>query len=119
MTFRVEAKLPQTLAVADTELCALLSNALENALRAAAELPEGRRWVSLYCALRLGKLLIEVENPYAGEVKMQGGLPVSDRDGHGYGCRSIRSIAQRAGGICDFSARDGLFRLQLALPVKQ
>ncbi len=119
VTFRVDVKLPQTLAVADTELCALLSNALENALRAASALPEDSRWVSLYCALRLGKLLIEVENPYDGEVKMQGGLPVSDRDGHGYGCRSIRSIAQRAGGICDFSARDGLFRLQLALPVKQ
>ena len=115
--FRAEVRVPKELSLSDTELCALLSNALENALRAASALPEDRRWVSLYCVVRLGKLLIEVENPYAGEVRMQNGLPVSDREGHGYGCRSILSIAQRAGGICDFSASDGLFRLQLALPV--
>ncbi len=117
--FRAEVRAPKELSVADTELCALLSNALENALRAASAMPEGRRWLSLYCAVRLGKLLIEVENPYDGELRMENGLPVSDRAGHGYGCRSIRSIAQRAGGICDFSARDGLFRLQLALPVRE
>lgn len=50
-------------------------------------------------------------------LNMRDGLPVSDREGHGYGCRSIRAIAQRNGGLCVFSARQGQFLLQIMLPV--
>ncbi len=114
----VEAKLPNRLAISDTELCSLLSNALENALRAVSELPEGQRHVSLYCGVRQNKLLIEVRNPYAGTVYMQNGVPASVRGGgHGYGCRSIQTIAERNGGLCVFTAQDKEFCMQAVLPV--
>ena len=113
----VEATLPNRLAISDTELCSLLSNALENALRAVSELPEGQRHVILYCGVRQNKLLIEVRNPYAGEVVMQDGIPVSGREDHGYGCRSIQTIAQRNGGLCVFTAQNGEFCMQVMLPV--
>ena len=103
----MEAKLPNRLAISDTELCSLLSNALENALRAVSELPEGQRHVSLYCGVRQNKLLIEVRNPYAGTVYMQNGVPASVRgEGHGYGCRSIQTIAERNGGLCVFTPEE-------------
>ena len=113
----VDAKLPAALSIPETELCAVLSNALENALRAVSELPEGQRTVTLYCGIRLGKLLIEVINPYTGELAMQNGRPVSSRLGHGYGCRSIQTIAARSGGLCEFRAENGVFCLQIVLPV--
>ena len=113
----VDAKLPPELPISDTELCSVLSNALENALRAAAALPPSQRTVDLYCGVRLNKLLIEVRNPYVGEVLMQNGLPVSDRAGHGYGCRSIEAIARHHGGLCEFRAESGFFQLRLAIPV--
>lgn len=113
----VDAKLPPELPISDTELCSVLSNSLENALRAAAALPPEQRTVDLYCGVRLNKLLIEVRNPYAGEVLMQNGLPVSDRAGHGYGCRSIEAIARHHGGLCEFRAEGGIFQLRLAIPV--
>ena len=50
-------------------------------------------------------------------LNMLDGLPVSDREGHGYGCRSIQAIAQRNGGLCVFSAQQGQFLLQIMLPV--
>ena len=114
----VDAKLPRELSVSDTELCAVLSNALENALRAVADQAETDRWVTLYCGVRLGKLLIEVQNPCAEGLVLRGGLPVSDRAGHGYGCRSIQTIVERRGGLCEFRARGGIFSMQLVLPVK-
>ena len=49
----VDARLPQALDISDAELCAVLSNALENALHAVAALPENERTVSLYCACLL------------------------------------------------------------------
>ena len=114
----VDAKLPRELSVSDTELCAVLSNALENALRAVSDQPEADRWVTLYCGVRLGKLLVEIQNPCAEGLVMRDGLPVSERAGHGYGCRSIQTIAERRGGLCEFRARGGIFSMQLVLPIK-
>ncbi len=113
----VDAKLPDGLPVSDTELCAVLSNALENALRAASGQAEADRWVTLYCGVRLGKLLVEVRNPCAEGLVLRGGLPVSDRAGHGCGCRSIRAIAERRGGLCEFRAQGGIFTLRFMLPL--
>lgn len=88
------------------------------ALRAVSELPEGQRHVSLYCGVRQNKLLIEVRNPYAGTVYMKNGVPASVRgEGHGYGCRSIQTIAERNGGLCVFTAQDKEFCMQAMLPV--
>jgi len=113
----VEAKLPQKLSVSDTELCSILSNGLENALHAVSELEASLKWVKLYCDVQLDKLLIEIKNPYIRRVIMQDGLPISKQDGHGYGCRSIRSIAQQNGGLCSFEPGDGIFTLQVMLPL--
>ena len=106
------------LTISDTELCSLLSNGLENALRAVKELPPERRTVSLYCGVQRNKLLIEITNPCGEAVTMRDGLPVSDRGaGHGFGCLSIQTIARRNGGLCEFSCGGGQFRLQVMLPV--
>ena len=116
---QVDARVPQELSVSDTELCSLLSNALENALRVAGGLePPARRVVGLYCGIRLGKLLTEAPNPYDTPPVLRDGIPVSDEAGHGYGCRSIRAIAQRRGGLCQFLAEDGTFLLRVMLPAK-
>lgn len=113
----VKADLPDSLPVSDVELCALFSNALENAISAAGTMAEDKRWVSCTCAVRAGKLLIEVRNPYKGAVTMQDGLPVSDRKEHGYGCRSIQTIAEQNHGLCEFKAENGVFTLRVVLPL--
>ena len=119
VTLNVDARVPAHLPISDTELCSLLSNALENALRAASTLrPEFRRTVDLYCGIRLNKLLIEVRNPYDTPPVMRDGVPVSDAAGHGFGCRSIQAIAQQRGGLCQFLAERGTFLLRVVLPAK-
>lgn len=115
----VEADLPDILSISDTELCALLSNGLENALISAGALgEESRRWVSCTCGTRAGKLLIEIKNPYDGVIAMQDDLPVSDREGHGYGCRSIQAIVRRSRGLCAFAPEKGIFTLRIVLPMQ-
>ena len=114
----VDAKLPKVLSLPDTELCSLLSNGLENALHAVVVLEEVNQWVELYCGIRLNKLLIEIKNPYSGQITMRDGLPVSGRDGHGYGCRSIRSIAEHHHGLYSFEPQNGVFTLRVILPLQ-
>ena len=113
----LETALPGSLAIPDTALCALLSNGLENALNAVGEMKEDRRWVEFYCGVRLDKLLIEIRNPYAGRIPFRDGLPETARAHHGYGCLSIRTIAQTHRGLCGFSAENGIFTLRVALPL--
>ena len=113
----VEARLPKELPIPDTELCSLVSNGLENALHAVTGLETPLKWVGLYCSIWNNKLLIEIKNPYAGEITMRDELPISQRENHGYGCRSIRTIAERHRGLCTFEPKAGLFTLRVVLPV--
>ena len=113
----VDAKLPGELNIPATELCALLSNGLENALNTVSKLSAPDRWAELYCSIRANKLLIEIRNPYHGEITIKDGLPVTDREGHGYGCRSIRSIAEQNKGMCVFEPNNGIFTLRIVMPV--
>ena len=73
--------------------------------------------MDLYCDVRREKLLIEIKNPYSGTVELENGLPAARQAGHGFGCRSMASIARQKGGLCVFRAEDGVFLLQLALPM--
>ena len=114
----VDANLPQTLSLSDTELCSLLSNGLENALHAVAPLEESSRWVELYCGIRFHKLLIEIKNPYSGVITMRDDLPTSSQEGHGYGCRSIQVIAEHHQGLCSFVPENGVFTLRIMLPME-
>lgn len=114
---KVNAMLPKSLPLSDTELCSVISNGLENALRAASQPELSDKWIEFYCEVKQNKLFMQIQNTYTGQVVMQNGLPVSTRDGHGYGCHSIQSIAQRNGGLCSFKAENGLFTLRLAFPL--
>lgn len=117
--FSAQASMPEVLPLSETELCTLISNGLENALNAAAETED--KWVEFYCCLQANMLLLEIKNPYCGEVALRNGLPVSGRHGHGYGygCYSIQSIAERLQGLCAFRPEDGRFTLHIALPLRQ
>lgn len=115
----VEAALPASLPISDTELCALLSNGLENALNAVGEMKENRRWVEFCCRLRANKLLIEIKNPCDRQVTFRDGLPETPQPNHGFGCRSIQAIVHRGRGLCDFTAENGVFTLRIVLPLQE
>lgn len=115
-----EVKLPEALGISDTELCALLSNALENAVAAAAQVTEERlRKVYVRALVNGGKLMISAENAYVGKIELEGELPKSKNPetGHGFGIKSIVSIVERHGGLYSFETEDGVFVLQLLLPL--
>jgi two-component system sensor histidine kinase AgrC len=117
---KLSAQLPETLPVSDTELCSLLSNALENAVAAAAQVEDEKlRRVYLRALVAGNKLLISTENAYSGRIQWEGELPQtqSREPGHGLGVRSMVSITERRGGLYSFETADGVFMLRLMLPL--
>lgn len=118
--FCTDVDLPEGLSVGDTELCALFSNALENAIAAAREVDEEKlRKVYLRALVNDNKLLISTENAFMGAIELEGELPRSKRgeSGHGFGLKSITAIVERHGGLYSIETAGGIFVLQLLLPL--
>ncbi|MEG1683963.1 MAG: ATP-binding protein, partial [Oscillospiraceae bacterium] len=109
----VKADLPKELNIPDIELCSVLSNGLENAIHAVSKLEDSTlRKIFVTCSVSRNMLLLEIENAYTGEVKMEDETPTSTEIGHGYGCKSMRSIAEKRNGFCTFAAAEGIFTLR-------
>ncbi len=87
----------------------ILANALDNALNAQTELPEDVRRIELLLKEANGKLMISVKNPVAVVPEFIDGMPVSRKEGHGYGTQSIKYMAERLGGNCRFEIQDKEF----------
>jgi hypothetical protein len=114
----VDAQLPQALSISETELCALLSNGLENAIEAAARVADVQfRKAMISCQIHKGNLLIFIENSFTGQLTMENGLPQSLREGHGFGVKSMAMIAEKYNGYCSFEAKDEIFTLRIVLPL--
>ncbi len=120
VVLQTDVILPEELAMNDTELCALLSNALENAITAAAQVEDEKlRKVYIRAAINNGRLIISTKNAYVGTIDIEGELSKSKTKevGHGFGIKSMISIVERHGGIYSFETEGGVFILQLLLPL--
>ncbi|MDD3261271.1 MAG: ATP-binding protein [Oscillospiraceae bacterium] len=109
----VDAKLPDLLPFSDTELCSLLSNALENAIQATETIQDSnKRSITLRVYSKNNKLCIDIRNRYQAEPVFRQGLPVSKEQGHGFGTKGMAHIVERHGGVFQFGAKDGWFIFQ-------
>lgn len=115
--YQFEVDLPEKLPLGNTELCSMVSNAIENALNALEDMPEENRSVRLRLCESNGKILFLVENPCREGIVFDGGVPVNTAEGHGFGTKSIVAIAKAHGGDALFTAENGLFRVRVILPM--
>lgn len=115
----VQGALTDDIKVSDNDLCALLSNSLENALHACLPLAESGEKCVISMQFRpaeaSGKFFLQISNPYRGEVKFENGIPISIEPDHGIGVKSICYITERYDGYYSFSLEDGYFILRLSL----
>ena len=107
--------LPEPLPLADTDLCALLGNALDNAMEAAAQAEV--KAVIVRCKVHKGLFMLRVENAMDGKVPPGLATTKEDPSAHGLGLPSMREIALRNGGSLETSARDGRFTLLICIPL--
>ncbi|WP_312699643.1 ATP-binding protein [Sedimentibacter sp.] len=109
----VDAKLPDLLPFSDTELCSLLSNALENAIYASEQITDSsKRCIKLRVYSKNTKLCIDIRNSYHTEPVFHQDMPVSEEHGHGFGTKSMAHIVEKHGGVFQFSVKDGWFIFQ-------
>lgn len=121
VSFRCAADIGPLPSDMEFEIGVVTLNLLENAVRAAAALPEEeRRYVRFSARPVKGQLFLETENPYNGDLHISAdtGLPLTRQGGeHGYGLRSVLAFSKKSGSSFDCETADGLFRVILLIPV--
>ena len=119
--FEAEATVPRELPVPEADVFAIMSNALENAVRAASEAGEGNGVVEVSLRESGGRLLLSVGNTFGEAPELVDGVPVPARRvddagvEHGLGVQSMRRAAERLGGNLLCSVEDSYFWLRVVL----
>lgn len=106
--------LPKDLPVADTDLAALLGNALDNAIEGVQNAAEKK--ITLRCRVEKGLLMLRLENPVGGEIQADLSTTKADSAAHGFGLPGMREIAERYGGTLQAGVKGGNFELVVCFP---
>lgn len=107
--------------MAAVDLYVMLGNVLDNAIECVTGLEDVQRRIISVAIFRVQDMVkIQIENPYDIEPVFQNDLPVTtkaDKSSHGFGVKSIKTVAERYGGYVTATAEDGLFTLHILLPM--
>lgn len=111
----ISASVSVSLPLADTNLCALFGNALDNAMEAVAQAEE--KTVIVRCEVHEGMFILQVENVLNEELLADLSTTKADKSAHGLGLPSMREIALRNSGTLETSVREGKFALLICIPL--
>ncbi|KUO72517.1 MAG: hypothetical protein APF81_04045 [Desulfosporosinus sp. BRH_c37] len=108
--------IPKDCEVSDMDLCIILSNAIENAIKACRIIKESHnRRINISCKSKNHRLFIQVTNNFSGEVTFVENMPISKEENHGFGTKSIAATVQKYNGLCSFTAESGVFKARIIL----
>lgn len=105
----------ESIPFSELAFCAILSNALENAIHALEKVAVEKKYAILTISNRENTLMLRLENPISHIPKFVDGIPVSGKEGHGIGVRSIIYYVEQLKGQWHFSISDGSFVLRVII----
>ena len=116
ITMDIQMALPATLPITDTDLCALLGNALDNAIEAAQKSED--KQITIRCKAERGLFMLRIENSMSGELHPDLSTTKQDKRLHGFGLAGIQEIVARYGGFWEAEAKEGAFELIVSIPLE-
>lgn len=118
--FTVSGQLPLLPEVMCVDLCSLIGNMLENALEAIQRQDAGPRFIRISCGKERDYIMFQIQNSNTAPVRREEKRFYSaKRDDYGVGTLSIRVVAERYGGVADFSNLDGCFTARVMVPIHE
>lgn len=107
--------------MAPGDIYSLFGNALDNAIEAVSGLPDPeQRTISLSVTAKGQMVSIHAENYFSGALEFEDGLPKTikaDKAYHGFGMRSMRTVAEKYEGYLTAKAQSGVFHLNIVIPI--
>ena len=116
----VEGTLPVQLKIEDVDLCAILSNSLDNAIEAACQVEDiQQRKIRLEIIEQGHQVWIKVINSVKSNTLYKGELKTTkkDKERHGIGMRSMQVSTERYKGKLQWSCDGSIFTLKIMFPL--
>lgn len=112
---QISVKLAEKIRIDELELGIALGNALDNALEAAdRNTDEDKRYISFNLMSTEDRISVSISNPVETDVDTKNLITIKkDKNYHGFGVNSIRSIAQRYDGFAEFLCEEGVFTVNI------
>lgn len=105
--------------LAGVDLTTIVSNLLDNAVDAVSELPEEQRYIHFAVAFQMGEIMIHVENPTKNDLKREGNVVVSTKEGHlGLGLKNVEMVVKKYKGDFKIYVKDGNFVVAITIPTE-
>ena len=102
------------------DLYALLGNAIDNAIECVEQFDEdNKKVISVNVSSKEAFTIFQIENYSHKITSTVDELPTTTKDdiGHGFGLKSIKYIAQKYNGNMYWANKDGVFSLQIMIPM--
>lgn len=105
--------------VAQTDLCVILGNLLDNAMEACLkQTAEKERFIRVYIGKFKGQFYISVSNSVGGALKKQNGAYQTTKSGsHGFGLRRVDALIEKYGGYRNRQDEGDVFATEVMLPI--
>ncbi|MDE7267333.1 MAG: GHKL domain-containing protein [Lachnospiraceae bacterium] len=99
------------------DISTIFGNAIDNAIEASQKLPQEQRLITVRANRVRDMLMIIVENTVSSDVTLSKGTTKKDTFMHGFGLQNIRNAVQKYDGQCNTKVENGMFRLQIVMPI--
>ena len=114
----VKAHVPEAMPIADTDLCVILGNLLDNAMESClrAQDPQ-QRFLRVYIGARPAHLYISIANATAEGTRRASPWRSHKGGGHGFGLARIDTLVARYHGLVNRQNEPGVFVTEVLLPL--
>ncbi len=116
----IEGEIPSQLQIEDTDLCALMSNSLDNAIEATCQIEDvTKRKIKLKIIEKSQEVCIQISNTVKEDIKGKKILITTKEDTkrHGIGMRSMTITVEKYKGRLSWECKEKIFTLSMVLPI--
>lgn len=113
----LDLRIPEKLEIPSFDMTIILGNLLDNAIKAAYKVNENR-FISLKMKYDKGRLMIQADNPYVGEINEENGKILTtddDKENHGMGLQNVKKVIQKYNGIMNIDYSSNIFSVSLLM----
>lgn len=120
ISLQISTKLAEEIQMDELELGIVLGNALDNAIEAVEKSTrKDQKSINLTLMSTDNRISISISNPVDEDINTEKLVTSkSDKEKHGYGIKSIKTIAQKHDGIVSFSCDNRIFNISINMANK-